>query len=53
MALFYGVTILDEQIHLNAALGLVLILAGVAIGSGILKVVRGRRDDPAPATPRA
>ena len=53
MALFYGVTILDEQIHLNAALGLVLILAGVALGSGILKVVRGRRDEPAPATPRA
>ena len=53
MALFYGVTILDEQIHLNAALGLVLILAGVALGSGILKLVRGRRDEPAPATPRA
>ena len=53
MALFYGVTILDEQIHLNAALGLVLILAGVALGSGVFKVVRGRRDEPAPATPRA
>jgi drug/metabolite transporter (DMT)-like permease len=53
MALFYGVTILDEQIHLNAALGLLLILAGVALGSGVFKVVRGRRDEPAPATPRA
>jgi drug/metabolite transporter (DMT)-like permease len=53
MALFYGVTLLDEQIHLNAALGLVLILAGVALGSGVFKVVRGRRDEPAPATPRA
>jgi drug/metabolite transporter (DMT)-like permease len=52
MALFYGVTILDEQIHLNAALGLLLILAGVALGSGVFKVVRGRRDEPAPATPR-
>jgi drug/metabolite transporter (DMT)-like permease len=53
MALFYGVTFLDEQIHLNSGLGLVLILAGVALGSGVFKVVRGRRDDPAPATPRA
>jgi len=53
MALFYGVTILDERIHLNAALGLLLILAGVALGSGVFKVVRGRRDEPAPATPRA
>ncbi|HMD12800.1 MAG TPA: EamA family transporter, partial [Marmoricola sp.] len=52
MALFYGVTILDEQIHLNAALGLVLILAGVALGSGLFKLARSRRDEPAPATPR-
>jgi multidrug transporter EmrE-like cation transporter len=53
MALLYGVTILGEEIHLNAALGLVLILAGVALGSGLLQLARGRRDEPAPATPRA
>jgi len=53
MALFYGVTILGERIHLNAGLGLVLILAGVALGSGLLKLARSRRDEPAPATPRA
>jgi len=53
MALFYGVTILDERIHLNAGLGLVLILAGVALGSGLFKLARSRRDEPAPATPRA
>ena len=53
MALFYGVTILDERIHLNAGLGLVLILAGVALGSGLFKLARSHRDEPAPATPRA
>jgi drug/metabolite transporter (DMT)-like permease len=54
MALFYGVTILDEQIHLNAALGLVLILAGVALGSGVFKVgrSRARAEKPAAATPQ-
>jgi drug/metabolite transporter (DMT)-like permease len=52
MALFYGVTILGEPIHLNAMLGLVLILAGVALGSGVFKLAR-RREEPAPATPRA
>jgi drug/metabolite transporter (DMT)-like permease len=53
MALFFGVTILGEEVHLNAALGLVLILAGVALGSGLLQLARGRRDEAAPATPRA
>lgn len=53
MALFYGVTILGEQIHLNAALGLVLILAGVALGSGVFRLVRRRHEEPAPATPPA
>jgi drug/metabolite transporter (DMT)-like permease len=53
MALFYGVTILDEQIHLNAALGLVLILAGVALGSGLFQLVRRREKEPTPATPPA
>jgi drug/metabolite transporter (DMT)-like permease len=54
-ALLYGVLILDEEITLNAALGLVLILAGVALGSGagrglLLRRRRGR--EAAPATPR-
>jgi drug/metabolite transporter (DMT)-like permease len=35
VALVYGVLILDEQVTLNAALGLILILAGVAFGSGV------------------
>jgi drug/metabolite transporter (DMT)-like permease len=57
VALFYGVVILDEKITLNAALGLVLILAGVALGSGAAfrRRRRGREAEakPAPATPQA
>jgi drug/metabolite transporter (DMT)-like permease len=49
-ALFYGVVFLDERMTLNAVLGLVLILAGVAMGSGVLRLARRRA--PAPATPR-
>jgi drug/metabolite transporter (DMT)-like permease len=49
-ALVYGVIFLDERITLNATLGLVLILAGVALGSGVLRLARR---EPAPATPRA
>jgi drug/metabolite transporter (DMT)-like permease len=48
-ALVYGVLFLAEEIAVNAALGLVLILAGVAVGSGVL---RGARREPAPATQR-
>jgi drug/metabolite transporter (DMT)-like permease len=54
-ALLYGVLILDEQITLNAALGLVLILAGVALGSGVGRDLLSRRRrarEAAPATPR-
>jgi drug/metabolite transporter (DMT)-like permease len=50
-ALFYGVVFLDERMTLNAILGLVLILAGVALGSGLAQVARRRAA--APATPRA
>ena len=55
VALVYGVLILDEQITLNAALGLVLILAGVALGSGAARGLRrrGREAEAAPATPQA
>jgi drug/metabolite transporter (DMT)-like permease len=49
-ALVYGVVFLDERVTLNAALGLVLILAGVALGSGVLRLARRRQ--PAPAAPR-
>jgi drug/metabolite transporter (DMT)-like permease len=49
-ALVYGVIFLDERVTLNAALGLVLILAGVALGSGVFRLAR---HEPAPATPRA
>jgi drug/metabolite transporter (DMT)-like permease len=53
MALFYGVTILDEQIHLNSALGLVLILAGVALGSAPHKLARAHKNTPPLSPPRA
>ena len=49
-AVFYGVALLGEPLTLNAVLGLVFILAGVALGSG---VVRLPRRHPLPATPRA
>jgi drug/metabolite transporter (DMT)-like permease len=49
-ALFYGVVFLDERMTLSAVLGLILILAGVAMGSGFLRLARRRA--PAPATPR-
>ncbi len=49
-ALAYGVAFLDEGIALNAALGLFLILAGVALGSGLFRLAR--RGAAAPATPR-
>jgi drug/metabolite transporter (DMT)-like permease len=46
-ALIYGVAILDEPVTLNAVLGLVLILVGVALGSGLARAAR--RSGPAPA----
>jgi drug/metabolite transporter (DMT)-like permease len=48
-ALVYGALILDESITLNAVLGLVLILAGVALGSGFIRLTRR---EAAPATPQ-
>jgi drug/metabolite transporter (DMT)-like permease len=48
-ALLYGALILDEAITLNAILGLALILAGVALGSGLFRLPRR---EPLPATPR-
>jgi drug/metabolite transporter (DMT)-like permease len=56
VALVYGVLILNEEITLNAALGLVLILAGVALGSGAARGLRRRgresEREPTPATPQ-
>ena len=49
-ALFYGVVVLAEQIALNAVLGLLLILAGVALAAGLLQLARRRAA--APATPQ-
>jgi drug/metabolite transporter (DMT)-like permease len=49
-ALVYGVVFLDERMTLNALLGLLLILAGVALGSGFVQLARRR--EAAPATPR-
>jgi drug/metabolite transporter (DMT)-like permease len=50
IALFYGVVFLDEPLTANAVAGLVLILSGVAIGSGVMRI--GRRREVVPATPR-
>jgi drug/metabolite transporter (DMT)-like permease len=47
-ALFYGVVILGEAVTANAVLGLALILGGVALGSGVLRM---RRREPVPASP--
>ena len=49
-ALVYGVVFLDEEVTLNALLGLFLILTGVALGSGVVRLVRRR--EAAPATPQ-
>lgn len=43
IALFYGATLLDEPLRLGALLGLALILAGVALGSGALRPAAVRR----------
>jgi drug/metabolite transporter (DMT)-like permease len=53
VALVYGVTILDEPLTANAVVGLFLVLAGVALGSGAFRVARGRRREVVPATPRS
>jgi drug/metabolite transporter (DMT)-like permease len=48
VALFYGAVLLDEPIRLTALVGLALILAGVALGSGLVRPVRRRAPVPAP-----
>jgi drug/metabolite transporter (DMT)-like permease len=49
-ALLYGTVLLDEELTLAALGGLALILAGVALGSGGLRLPRR---EPEPASPRA
>jgi drug/metabolite transporter (DMT)-like permease len=48
-ALFYGAFFLDESITAQAIIGLVLILIGTALGSGV--ALRRRRAAPVPAAP--
>jgi drug/metabolite transporter (DMT)-like permease len=48
-ALFYGALLLDEPITAQALVGLVLILIGTALGSGI--ALRRRRAEAVPASP--
>jgi drug/metabolite transporter (DMT)-like permease len=48
VALFYGAVFLDEPIRLTAVVGLALILAGVALGSGLVRPIRRRQPVPAP-----
>jgi drug/metabolite transporter (DMT)-like permease len=49
-AVFYGAVLLGEPLHVNAIAGLALILSGIALGSGVLRVARRR--EVVPATPR-
>jgi drug/metabolite transporter (DMT)-like permease len=48
-ALFYGAGLLGESITFEELAGLVLILGGVALGSGLVRAARRR--EPAPAPP--
>jgi drug/metabolite transporter (DMT)-like permease len=48
-ALGYGIGLLDEPLTMAELAGLVLILGGVALGSGLVRSVRRR--EPAPAAP--
>jgi drug/metabolite transporter (DMT)-like permease len=50
IAVGYGVLLLDEPLTPNAIAGLVLILGGVALGSGVVRYARRR--EVVPATPR-
>jgi drug/metabolite transporter (DMT)-like permease len=47
-ALLYGAVFLDEPLQVTAIAGLALILAGVALGSGLLRPMRRRQPVPAP-----
>jgi drug/metabolite transporter (DMT)-like permease len=47
-ALFYGAGLLDEPITIEELVGLVLILAGVGLGSGLVRTARRREPATAP-----
>ncbi|MDQ3859928.1 MAG: DMT family transporter [Actinomycetota bacterium] len=51
VALVYGVLVLDERIAANAVAGLALILGGVALGSGAIRL--RRRGEAVPVAPHA
>jgi drug/metabolite transporter (DMT)-like permease len=51
VAVVYGVALLGEELHANAILGLLLIVGGVALGSGVYRSMR--RGDPLPVAPRS
>ncbi len=53
IAVVYGVAILGEPLTVNALAGLVLILGGVALGSGVLRLSRRRERAVVPIGPRA
>jgi drug/metabolite transporter (DMT)-like permease len=48
VALFYGAVFLDEPLRVTALVGLALILAGVAIASGLVRPLRRQQPVPAP-----
>ena len=48
-ALFYGAVFLDEPLRITALVGLGLILAGVAIASGLVRPLRRQQPVPAPS----
>jgi drug/metabolite transporter (DMT)-like permease len=48
-ALVYGAVFLEEPIRVTALVGLALILAGVALGSGLVRPTRRREPVPAPS----
>jgi drug/metabolite transporter (DMT)-like permease len=52
-ALGYGALILDERVNGSALIGLALILLGVALGSGSLRLRRRRELTAAETTPTA
>ncbi len=52
IAVGYGVLLLGEPLTANAVAGLVLILGGVALGSGVLRFARRREHEVVPVAPR-
>lgn len=47
-AVFYGATLLGETVTVGEVLGMVLVLAGVSLGSGLVSSMRRRRPAPVP-----